>query len=80
MSLFIRDPEVNELAAEAVRILGAKNKTEAVREALKSAIRTAKEKIPLRDRIEAARRRADELGPVDPTYDHKRDMDALWED
>ena len=79
MPLYIRDPEVAELAEEAVKVLGVATKTEAVRAALKSAIHAAKSRTPLRERVEAARRRADAIGPPDPAYDHKRDMDELWE-
>ncbi|TPE46781.1 type II toxin-antitoxin system VapB family antitoxin [Amaricoccus solimangrovi] len=80
MPLYIRDPEVAALAEEAVRVLGATNKTEAVRAALKTTILDARRRTPLRERIEAARRLADALGPADPAYDHGRDMHALWEE
>lgn len=80
MPLYIRDQEVAALAEEAVRILGAVNKTEAVRAALRSAILTAKAGKPLRERLGAARDLADSIGPVDPDHDHRRDMNTLWED
>jgi antitoxin VapB len=79
MPLYIKDQDVTHLAADAVKILGAANKTEAVRQALQSAIATAKGRIPLLHRIEAVRALADTIGPVMQAYDHKRDMDDLWE-
>jgi antitoxin VapB len=79
MPLYIKDQEVANLAADAVKILGVNNKTEAVRLALKSALSMAKNRIPLVQRLEAARALADAIGPVSPGYDHKRDMDDLWE-
>ena len=78
MPLYIKDPEVAGLAEEAVKYLHAENKTEAVRQALKAAIAEAKAKIPIEERIREAQEMADRLGPYDPTYDHKADMDDLW--
>ncbi|WP_075222801.1 type II toxin-antitoxin system VapB family antitoxin [Acuticoccus yangtzensis] len=77
--LFIRDETINELAVEAMALTGAKNKTEAVRAALQAAIASAKERVPLHQRLEAAQALADKIGPVDPDYDAKADSDALWE-
>ena len=77
--LYIKDQQVNELAEDAVKYLGAANKTEAVRQALQAAIAEAKAKIPLEERIKALQDEAlAKLGPFDPTYDHKADMDELW--
>ncbi|MDF2143288.1 type II toxin-antitoxin system VapB family antitoxin [Paenirhodobacter sp. CAU 1674] len=76
--LFIRDEAVNALAVEAMKLTGAANKTEAVRAALKAAIKAAKDQVPLMERLEAARNLADQLGPVEPEYDAKADADALW--
>ena len=78
MPLYIKDPEVSGLAEEAVKILGAANKTEAVRQALQTAIATAKAQIPLADRIIVLQDMIAALGPPNPDYDHKRDMDDLW--
>lgn len=79
MALYIKDESVADLANKAVKLLGVPNKTEAVRVALTAAILAAKANTPLIARIEAARALADEIGPLDPGYDHKRDMDDLWE-
>jgi len=79
MPLYIKDPQVNELAEDAVKYLGAPNKTEAVRMALKAAIAEARAKIPLEERIKELQDEvAAKLGPFDPAYDHKADMDDLW--
>lgn len=78
--LFIRDEAVNALAVEAMKLTGAVNKTEAVRAALNAAIATAKDQVPLLERLEAARILADKVGPVDPGYDAKADADAMWGD
>ena len=78
MPLYIKDPEVAGLAEEAVKFLHAANKTEAVRMALKAAIAEARSKIPLSERIKVLQDKLDAIGPFDPTYDHKKDMDDLW--
>jgi hypothetical protein len=79
MPLYIKDPEVSGLVEDAVKYLHAANKTEAVRMALKAAIAEARSKIPLEERIKELQDRAvAKLGPFDPTYDHKADMDDLW--
>lgn len=79
-SLFIRDEAVNALAVEAMKLTGAENKTEAVRVALQAAITAAKDRVPLMERLEAARKLADQIGPVDPDYDAKADADKMWGD
>lgn len=76
--LYIRDADVNDLAEEAMRVLEARNKTEAVRQALQSAITASKRSKSLGDRIGAIRESLQKLGPPDPNYDHKQDMDELW--
>jgi len=79
MPLYIKDPEVSQLAEDAVEFLHAANKTEAVRIALKAAIAGARVKVPLAERIRELQDEAlAQLGPFDPTYDHKADMDELW--
>ena len=78
--LFIRDEAVNALALEAMKLTGAENKTEAVRAALNAAIATAKDQVPLLERLETARTLADKVGPVDADYDAKADADAMWGD
>ena len=79
MPLYIKDPEVAGLAEDAVKYLHAANKTEAVRMALKAAIAEARAKIPLEERIKPLQDMIAALGPPNPDYDHKRDMDDLWE-
>lgn len=78
MPLYIKDPEVGQLAEDAVKFLHAENKTEAVRQALKAAIAEARAKMPLEERIADLQDLIAALGPSDPSYDHKADMDDLW--
>ena len=43
------------------------------------AIAEARSRIPLEERIKALQDEAlAKLGPFDPNYDHKADMDELW--
>ena len=78
MPLYIKDPEVSGLAEDAVKFLGAPNKTEAVRMALKAAIAEARAKVPLEDRIRDLQDRVAAMGPRDPDYDHRAYMRELW--
>jgi antitoxin VapB len=78
MALYIKDPEVSGLAEDAVKFLGAANKTEAVRMALKAAIAEARAKVPLEDRIRDLQDRVAAMGPRDPDYDHRAYMREIW--
>lgn len=80
MPLYIRDETVDNLAIELMKITGAKTKTDAVRTALIRQIEAVKQKVPLLDRIEAARTKADKIGPLDPTFDMKKYTDEMWGD
>ena len=80
MPLYIRDETVDDLAIELMKITGAKTKTDAVRTALMKQIEATKRKVPLLDRIEAARAKADKIGPVDPAFDMKKYTDEMWGD
>lgn len=79
MSLYIRDPKVNELADEVMRHLGSKTKTEAVRYALESVLKQANEKPPLKERVRKYQEEIAALGPKDPNFDEKAFMDEMWE-
>ncbi|TDK34444.1 histidinol dehydrogenase [Rhizobium deserti] len=79
MSLYIRDPKVNQLADEVMRQLGAKTKTEAVRYALESVLKQKVERPLLKDRVKALQERYAALGPKDPSFDEKAFMDEMWE-
>ena len=79
MSLYIRDPKVNELADEVMRRLGSKTKTEAVRYALESVLKQANEKPSLKERVRKYQDEIAALGPRDPNFDEKAFMDEMWE-
>src|SRR6476469_7550050 len=55
--LSIRDEEVRTLAQDVMRKTGAPTITAAIKQALANEIARADEKIPLRERVEALRRR-----------------------
>jgi antitoxin VapB len=78
MALFIRDPEVAGLVAEIQKLTKAPTKTEAVRRALQNELARTRKALPLRDRLDRARRLADAMGPSDPTFDMKRFSDEMW--
>lgn len=81
LALYIRDFSVDDLA-EQVRVrLGARNKTEAIRTALRNELARATAATPLRERLDAVRERTrSELGPPVPGIDMKKLMDKLWEE
>jgi len=81
MSLYIRDSRVNELADKAMRQLGTKTKTEAVRLALERVLKEASEELPMEERIRLIQDRvAADLGPHKVAFDEKAYMDEMWED
>ena len=78
MPLYIKDPEVDDLASELQRVTGAATKTEAVRAALKDAIeRKRDKKTAMREAIAEAQRQVAAMGPRDPNFDMKKFMDEL---
>ncbi|MDQ0137305.1 antitoxin VapB [Neorhizobium galegae] len=79
MSLYIRDPKVNELADEVMRRLGTKTKTEAVRVALENELKRARDELSLEERVRRLQDRIAALGPKDPNFDEKAFMDEMWE-
>lgn len=81
MSLYIRDPKVNELADEVMRQLGTKTKTEAVRYALESVLKQAEEKLSVEERVRRIQDRvAARMGPLKVDFDQKAYMDEMWDD
>ncbi|WP_404406725.1 type II toxin-antitoxin system VapB family antitoxin [Pelagibacterium halotolerans] len=78
MPLYVRDDEVDALAVELQKLTKARNKTEAVRQALKHEIGRAKADIPLRERLEAAKAIVRNIGPTDPDFDMKAYTDEMW--
>ncbi len=80
MALFIRDVEVEALAEEVRKVIGAKTKTEAVRRALQAYLTSARRGLPLEERLARSKALADALGPSDPTFDMKRFTDEMWDE
>lgn len=79
MSLYIRDPKVNELAAEVKRQLGTKTKTEAVRLALENQLKRKQSKPSLKERVRKYQEEIAALGPRGPNFDERAFMDEMWE-
>ena len=78
MPLYIKDPDVAKMAEELRKLTSAPSKTEAVREALKSAIAAAARRPPLSERLQGAIELARKIGPPDPDFDQKRFFDEMW--
>lgn len=79
MSLYIRDPKVNELADEVMRQLGTKTKTEAVRFALESVLKQADKELTVEERVKRIQDRvAARMGPFKVEFDEKAYMDEMW--
>jgi antitoxin VapB len=77
MPLYIRDDEVDLLAAELQSVSGARTKTEAVRIALQNEIKRKRAEMPLIDRIARIQEKVRKLGPRDPDFDMKKFSDEL---
>ncbi|TWF50197.1 antitoxin VapB [Neorhizobium alkalisoli] len=81
VSLYIRDPEVNDLADEVMRRFETKTKTEAVRMALQNQLKLAGEELSMEERIRRIQERvAARMGPLKVEFDQKAYMDEMWED
>ena len=80
MPLYIRDDEVDALAARLQRETNAPSKTEAVRIALVHELERNRAAVPLRDRIARLQAEAKKLGLPNPDFDMKKFTDEMWED
>ncbi|MDX8456608.1 type II toxin-antitoxin system VapB family antitoxin [Mesorhizobium sp. VK9D] len=80
MPLYIRDDEVDALAAKLQRETNAPSKTEAVRTALIHELERNRAKVPLRDRIVRLQTEAKKIGLPNPDFDMKKFTDEMWED
>ena len=80
MPLYIRDDEVDALAAKLQRETNAPSKTEAVRTALVHELERNRTKVPLRDRIARLQAEAAKIGLPNPDFDMKKFTDEMWED
>lgn len=78
MALYIRDPEVDELAVRLQELTRAPTKTDAVRTALKNEIERKQSEIPLIERLERIRAKAWAMGlRPNPVFDQKAFFDEL---
>lgn len=80
MALFIRDDEVDALAAELQKVTKSATKKDAVRLALRNELERVRRKRPLRSVIEDLQEKVAALGPTDPAFDMKRFTDEMWGD
>jgi antitoxin VapB len=79
MALFVRDPEVDQLAVELQRLTHAPTKTQAIKTALQAQLRHLKRQQPVSQRIARACQLADAMGPNNPNFDVKTFTNELWE-
>jgi antitoxin VapB len=78
MPLFIRDGEVATMAEELARLTKARNKTEAVRNALRHELERARAAVPLRERLVGIHEKAAKLGLPNRDFDMKTYTDEMW--
>ena len=68
------------MAEELARLTGARSKAEAVRDALRHALKRVRAKGSLRERLAGIHQKAAEIGPPDPDFDMKAYCDQMWGD
>ena len=78
MALFIRDDEVDALAAELQKVTKAATKKDAVRLALRNELERTRRKRALLSVVEELQEKIAALGPSDPEFDMKRFTDEMW--
>jgi antitoxin VapB len=81
MALYIKDDEVDALAAEVQAATGAGTKTDAVRKALQNELKRVRAQQPLAERVRKVQKLAREkLGPPNPDFDFRKFREELWGD
>lgn len=80
MPLYIRDDDVDRLAARVQKATGARTKTDAVKLALEHELERAKERQSLRERLSPSLALADAMGDATGDFDMKAFTDAMWDD
>ncbi|MBI1866823.1 MAG: type II toxin-antitoxin system VapB family antitoxin [Methylocystis sp.] len=78
MALYIRDDDVDALAAKVQAATGARTKTEAVRAALEHELERVKAGQSFDERNAEAFALADRIGPPNPDFDEKAFMNEMW--
>lgn len=76
MPLYIKDPEVDKLTAELIKLTKT-SKVDAVKAALRHEIASRKNKLPVRERLAKTLAMAKEAGPM-VHLDHKQLTDEMW--
>lgn len=79
MPLYIRDDDVDLLAARVQALAGIRTKTEAVRRALQHELERIDAARPLRARIAESLALADAMGQGSSDFDMKAFTDAMWD-
>lgn len=80
MALYVRDENVNRLAGEVQRAIGAPTKTDAVRIALEKLLQEQERKLPFSERLKKLQAETLALGKPDPDFDRKAFTDEMWGD
>lgn len=81
MALYIRDSDVDALATQLQALTRAPTKTEAVRQALQSALDRKRSETPLLERLQKIRADAAAAGLIpNPNFDQKAFFDQMWDD
>ncbi|UGY30384.1 type II toxin-antitoxin system VapB family antitoxin (plasmid) [Bradyrhizobium barranii subsp. apii] len=80
MPLFIRDDDVDALAAKLQAATKSRTKTEAVRLALEHELQRVREKQPASERAAASIAIARTMGPGGGSFDMKTFTDDMWGD
>ena len=78
MALYIRDAEVDALAARVQRVTRAKTKTEAVRLALQHELERRTDVASIDGKLAEAIAMANAMGPSNAAFDQKKFMDEMW--
>jgi antitoxin VapB len=78
VALYIRDAEVDALAARVQHLTRAKTKTEAVRLALQHELERRTDVASINEKLAEAIAMAKAMGPSDPDFDQKKFMDEMW--
>ncbi len=80
LPLYIRDKGVDELAVKVMKAIGARSKTDAVREALLAKLESARAQTSLLERLQPILDGVERSGCENRSVDMKHFMDELWGD
>ena len=80
MALYVNDEGVDKLVNRYVAASGAKNKTEAVRSALRLGLQHLENKQTLAERVADVQKKAQLAGLTSQQFSDKEFMDEMWGD